>query len=137
MKIGFIGLGNMGYPMAQNLAKAGHDVTGFDIVSIASETVTIAPHARDAAQEADMVVLMLNHADIVRHVLTDILPVLSSHCLVIDCSTIDVKVHEPMRLCVLTISSAILMHLYQGAAAAAAGTLTFMIGGAERCARTR
>ena len=43
MKIGFIGLGNMGYPMAQNLAKAGHDVTGFDIVSIASETVTIAP----------------------------------------------------------------------------------------------
>ena len=48
MKIGFIGLGNMGYPMAQNLVKAGHDVTGFDIVSIASETVTIAPHARDA-----------------------------------------------------------------------------------------
>ena len=132
MKIGFIGLGNMGYPMAQNLAKAGHDVTGFDIVSIASETVTIAPHARDAAQEADMVVLMLNHADIVRHVLTDILPVLSSHCLVIDCSTIDVK---SARTNALMCADHQLRYLDApvsgGVAAAAAGTLTFMIGGAE------
>ena len=50
MKIGFIGLGNMGAPMACNLATAGHDVTGFDVVTAAPEGVTQAESA--AAAEA-------------------------------------------------------------------------------------
>ena len=42
MKIGFIGLGNMGAPMARNLAKAGHDVMGFDVADVTVDAVTIA-----------------------------------------------------------------------------------------------
>jgi len=58
-KIAFIGLGNMGGPMAANLVKAGHQVVGFDLVgslrdAAAAAGVTIAPHARDAVHEADV-----------------------------------------------------------------------------------
>ena len=49
MKIGFIGLGNMGGPMAANLAKAGHEVTGFDMADVAIEGVTMADSAASAA----------------------------------------------------------------------------------------
>lgn len=132
MKIGFIGLGNMGYPMAHNLAKAGHDVTGFDIISVTSETVTIASDAKSAVQEAEIIILMLNHADIVRHVLTDILPVLSADSLVIDCSTIDVQSARSFALMCADHQLAYLdAPVSGGVAAATAGTLTFMIGGSE------
>lgn len=132
MKIGFIGLGNMGYPMAHNLAKAGHDVTGFDIISVTSETVTIASDAKSAVQEAEIIILMLNHADIVRHVLTDILPVLSADSLVIDCSTIDVKSARSSALMCADHQLAYLdAPVSGGVAAATAGTLTFMIGGSQ------
>lgn len=132
MKIGFIGLGNMGYPMAHNLAKAGHDVTGFDIISVTTETVTIASDAKSAVQEAEIIILMLNHADIVRHVLTDILPVLSADSLVIDCSTIDVKSARSSALMCADHQLAYLdAPVSGGVAAATAGTLTFMIGGSQ------
>ena len=49
MKIGFIGLGNMGGPMAKNLAAAGHEVTGFDLTAPMPEGVTAAPSAAEAA----------------------------------------------------------------------------------------
>ena len=59
MKIGFIGLGNMGAPMAQNLAAAGHDVVGFDTAAITVEGTTIAASAIEAARGADVVITML------------------------------------------------------------------------------
>ncbi len=59
MKIGFIGLGNMGGPMAANLAKAGHQVAGFDLTAPMPEGVTKAASATDAAQGADVVITML------------------------------------------------------------------------------
>ena len=49
MKIGFFGLGNMGGPMAANLAKAGHDVTGYDVAGTSAEGVATAGSAREAA----------------------------------------------------------------------------------------
>ncbi|MBN2760687.1 MAG: NAD(P)-binding domain-containing protein, partial [Rhodobacteraceae bacterium] len=59
MKIGFIGLGNMGAPMAANLAKAGHAVTGFDLSAPCPEGVTQADSASAAATGADVVITML------------------------------------------------------------------------------
>ncbi len=59
MKIGFIGLGNMGAPMAANLAKAGHEVTGFDMADVSVDGVTIATSGPEAAKGADVVITML------------------------------------------------------------------------------
>ncbi|MEQ8258649.1 MAG: NAD(P)-binding domain-containing protein, partial [Roseovarius confluentis] len=59
MKIGFIGLGNMGAPMAANLAAAGHDVAGFDTAGTTAEGVSVATSATDAASDADVVITML------------------------------------------------------------------------------
>ena len=59
MKIGFIGLGNMGGPMAANLAAAGHDVTGFDVAPAQVEGVSMVPTAQDAASGRDVVITML------------------------------------------------------------------------------
>ena len=63
-KIAFLGLGNMGAPMAANLVKAGHSVEGFDLVeaaktAAAASGVRIAPSAREAVAAADVVVTML------------------------------------------------------------------------------
>ena len=63
-KIAFLGLGNMGAPMAANLVKAGHTVAGFDLVEAAKTAaaatgVSIAPSARDAVGNADAVITML------------------------------------------------------------------------------
>ena len=59
MNIGFIGLGNMGGPMAANLAKAGHNVTGFDTVEVSIDGVDIAETATAAVEGADVVITML------------------------------------------------------------------------------
>ena len=59
MRIGFIGLGNMGAPMAHNLAKAGHTVLGFDTQNLTVEMVEVVQTARDCAQSAEVVITML------------------------------------------------------------------------------
>src|SRR6185437_6218374 len=101
--IAFIGLGNMGLPMAANLVKAGHKVAAFDLVeaakkAAASSGASIAGSAREAVAGADTVVTMLPAG---KHVLAshaDFLPAAPKGALVIDCSTIDVdsakKAHE-------------------------------------------
>ena len=60
MKIGFIGLGNMGGPMAANLRRAGHQVTGFDLVAPMPDDLTPAASALMAARDAEVVITMLN-----------------------------------------------------------------------------
>ncbi|WP_396230041.1 NAD(P)-binding domain-containing protein, partial [Frankia sp. CpI1-P] len=94
-RIAFLGLGNMGRPMAVNLVRAGASVTGFDPVPAAvaraeSASVGTAASAADAARGADIVITMLPSG---RHVLDcyrDILPAVGPGTLFIDCSTIDV-----------------------------------------------
>jgi 3-hydroxyisobutyrate dehydrogenase len=133
--IAFLGLGNMGLPMAANLVKAGYAVRGFDLVdaqmqAAAASSVTIAGTAREAVAEADAVVTMLPAG---RHVLAswaDFLPAASRGALIIDCSTIDVdsarKAHEAGGAAgVLTLDAPV----SGGVGGAAAGTLTFMCGG--------
>jgi 3-hydroxyisobutyrate dehydrogenase len=90
MRIGFIGLGNMGAPMAANLAKAGHEVAGFDVTGATVPGVATASSAADAATDKDAVITMLPDGPIVRSVYGDIAPAARAGTLFIDCSTIDV-----------------------------------------------
>ena len=90
MQIGFIGLGNMGGPMAANLAKAGHQVTGFDMADVSIDGVTMAESAVAAAQGADVVITMLPNGQILRAVAADIIPAMSEGAAFVDCSTVDV-----------------------------------------------
>jgi 3-hydroxyisobutyrate dehydrogenase len=134
-KIAFLGLGNMGGPMAANLVKASHAVAGFDPVeaqkqAAAASGVAIAQSARDAVAGADVIVTMLPAG---RHVLaswTDFLPVAPRGALVIDSSTIDVesarRAHEAGAAAgALTLDAPV----SGGVGGATAGTLTFMCGG--------
>jgi 3-hydroxyisobutyrate dehydrogenase len=143
-KIAFLGLGNMGAPMAANLVKAGHAVQGFDLVeaaktAAASSGVSIAPSAREAVAAADTVVTMLPAG---KHVLaswSDFLPATPKGALVIDCSTIDVdsakRAHEAGAAAgALTLDAPV----SGGVGGATAGTLTFMCGGSpEAFARAK
>jgi len=139
--IGFIGLGNMGAPMAANLIKAGHRVTGYDINAAALQQLAtvgggVAPSAAEAARGAAFVITMLPAGEHVRDVWLHqgglIEAVRGDKPLLIDCSTIDV---ESARTVTAAAAEAGLEMLDApvsgGTAGAAAGTLTFMVGGAE------
>ena len=132
MKIGFIGLGNMGAPMACNLATAGHDVTGFDVVTAAPEGVTQAESAAAAASGAEVVITMLPDGAILRRVAGEVIPAMSEGAVLLDCSTVDV---ESARVVADQAVAAGLRALDApvsgGIGGAEAGTLTFMVGGSE------
>jgi len=136
-KVAFIGLGNMGAPMTANLVKAGHAVRGFDLVEAAKTAaegtgVTIAPSAREAVGDAEVVVTMLPAG---RHVLAahaEFLDAAPKGALIIDCSTIDVdsakRAHEAGGAAgMLTLDAPV----SGGVGGATAGTLTFMCGGSD------
>lgn len=138
--IGFIGLGNMGAPMARNLVRAGHRVRGFDVVASAldaarSNGVEAAADAAAAARGAEVVITMLPAGEHVRAVYDGpdgVVAAADRGALLIDCSTIDVAtaraVHEAAAAEGLQMLDA---PVSGGVAGAAAGTLTFMVGGAE------
>ena len=96
--VAFIGLGNMGLPMAINLVKAGIHVTGTDLNELARTALRdaggqIVDRAADAVREADVVITMLPNAEIVQHVYEGpdgIFNLVGKDTLLIDCSTIDV-----------------------------------------------
>src|SRR5215212_851814 len=94
--IAFIGLGNMGGPMAANLVKAEHRVIGFDLSAASCEQaradgVEVSGSAPDAVREAEVVVTMLPAGKHVLSVWTEIVPAARDGALVIDSSTIDVE----------------------------------------------
>ncbi|WP_027237735.1 3-hydroxyisobutyrate dehydrogenase [Leisingera caerulea] len=130
MKIGFIGLGNMGGPMAANLAKAGHEVTGFDMADVSIEGVTMAASGPEAAAGADAVITMLPNGAILRLVAAEVIPAMTKGAAFIDCSTVDV---DSARAVAEQAADAGLMFVDApvsgGIGGAAGGTLTFMAGG--------
>ncbi|NDW06187.1 3-hydroxyisobutyrate dehydrogenase [Jiella pacifica] len=132
MKIGFVGLGNMGAPMAKNLVAAGHAVTGFDTAGVTVEGVTPAAAMEDAVSGQEVIVTMLPNGAIVRTVHEAIVAAADPETLIIDCSTIDV---ESARAVHALAGEKGLMSLDApvsgGTGGAAAGTLTFMVGGSE------
>lgn len=139
-KIGFIGLGHMGLPMAKNLVKAGHQVTGFDLQASAQQSLADAggypaSSLQEVAQNQDAVFTMLQTGEQVQkvclgeHALFSILP---KNTLYLDCSTIDVptarEIHQHAEKQQILMVDA---PVSGGVAGAAAGTLTFMVGGTE------
>ena len=138
--IAFIGLGNMGAPMARNLAGAGHSVRGFDVFAparerYAAEGGSVAGSLAEAVAGADVVLTMLPSGAEVRAVVCGedgILAHAAPEALLVDCSTIDVATAREVAaeaaaggraMCDAPVSG--------GVAGAAAGTLTFMVGGSS------
>lgn len=136
--IGFIGLGHMGLPMAINLVKAGHKVTGFDLQESALQHFKAAggipaAHLNQAAEGQEIIITMLQTGHQVMHVCDGVDGLFNNarqNTLYIDCSTIDVAtardIHQHARDCGLVSLDA---PVSGGVAGAAAGTLTFMAGG--------
>jgi 3-hydroxyisobutyrate dehydrogenase len=137
-RIAFIGLGNMGGPMAANLARKGFDVCAFDLAPSALQQAgdagcRIAPSPRDAIANADFVITMLPTGKIVESLLIDddkLLDAIPETALVIDSST--VSPDNSRRIAREAIARG--LHFIDapvsgGTAAAAAGTLSFMCGG--------
>ena len=132
MNIGFIGLGNMGAPMAKNLAAAGHRVAGFDPAGTTAEGVSAAASAEAAALGADVVITMLPNGKIAQSVADQVLPVMEKGTVLLDCSTIDVATARHIaRLAEDRDISFLDAPVSGGVGGAEAGTLTFMVGGAD------
>ena len=134
--IGFIGLGNMGLPMATNLVKAGHRVQGFDVVPAANEAaakagIAVAPSAVDAVKGASIVISMLPNGKLVLELYgSGILQAASAGTLFVDCSTIDIESARAANALAVAAGMANLdAPVSGGVGGAAAGTLTFMVGG--------
>ncbi|MBL28907.1 MAG: 3-hydroxyisobutyrate dehydrogenase [Rhodospirillaceae bacterium] len=135
--VAFIGLGNMGGPMAANLVKAGYSVTGFDPAETARATavengITPAGSAPDAVGAADIVFTMLPSAPYVMEVWQDIVPAARPGTLIADCSTIDVATARDIHaLAEANGLRSVDAPVSGGVGGAKSGSLTFMLGGAE------
>lgn len=130
MKIGFIGLGNMGAPMAANLAQH-HDVTGFDPTAT-PDGLTLADSAAAAAKDADVVITMLPDGNILRNVADQIHTAMKPGAIHLDCSTVDVQSARAVAAQAETHDlHAIDAPVSGGTVGATNGTLTFMAGGPQ------
>jgi 3-hydroxyisobutyrate dehydrogenase len=138
MKIGFIGLGNMGLPMAINLLKAGHQVTGFDLVqsqldAFATAGGKVAADANTTAVDMDVCISMLPASHHVKGLYlgeNGLLAHANPRTLLIDCSTISPKVAQAVAAAAKTKGFGMIdAPVSGGTGGAQAGTLTFMVGG--------
>jgi 3-hydroxyisobutyrate dehydrogenase len=136
--IAFIGLGNMGGPMAANLVKAGHKVIAFDLVAASrdqakADGAAIAESSVGAVKGADVVITMLPAGKHVISVWTDIVPAVKKGALIIDCSTIDVESAKQAHALAAKHGVASVDAPVSGGTGGAKGaTLTFMCGGEEK-----
>lgn len=130
LNIGFIGLGNMGAPMAANLATAGHSVRGFDVAGTTAEGVAVAANIGEAAEGADVVITMLPNGSILRQVAAQAIEHMRESALFVDCSTVDVEsARNTSQAAENAGILAVDAPVSGGIGGAAAGTLTFMAGG--------
>jgi 3-hydroxyisobutyrate dehydrogenase len=136
--IAFIGLGNMGGPMAANLVKAGHKVTAFDLVAASrdqakADGADIAESAVGSVKGAEVVVTMLPAGKHVLSVWTEIIPSMSKGALIIDCSTIDVESAKAAHAFAAKHGVGSVDAPVSGGTGGAKGaTLTFMCGGDDK-----
>src|ERR1700709_781026 len=136
--IAFIGLGNMGGPMAANLVKAGHKVIAFDLVAASknqarSDGAAIAESAAAAVKGADVVITMLPAGKHVISVWTDVIPSMAKGALIIDCSTIDVEsAKQAHALAAKHGVGSVDAPVSGGTGGARGATLTFMCGGDDK-----
>jgi len=131
MKIGFIGLGNMGAPMARNLVKAGHELIGFDVAPTNVEDITQGSIAK-IADECRIIFSMLPDGNILRTVYKELIPLCNSETILVDCSTVDVEsalyVSKEAEKTSISVMDA---PVSGGVIGAENGTLTFMVGGTK------
>jgi 3-hydroxyisobutyrate dehydrogenase len=137
-QIAFIGLGNMGAPMAANLLKAGHKLAVFDLVPetvarLAQAGARAASSAADAVKGAELVISMLPAGAHVRSLYLEeggLLEVVSPKTLLVDCSTIDAETARELAKAAGEKGLEVLdAPVSGGVAGAEAGTLTFIVGG--------
>ncbi|MCF8190831.1 MAG: 3-hydroxyisobutyrate dehydrogenase [Polynucleobacter sp.] len=138
MKVAFLGLGNMGLPMALNLVKAGHQVQGFDLVQAQLDAFKAGGgfpvlSASDAVADADVIISMLpasRHVEALYLGNSGLLALANPKALLIDCSTISPKVSQAVAAKAKAKGFAMIdAPVSGGTAGAQAGTLTFMVGG--------
>jgi 3-hydroxyisobutyrate dehydrogenase len=140
--VAFIGLGNMGGPMAANLVKAGHKVVAFDLVGASREQAradgaSVADSAVASVKGAEVVVTMLPAGKHVLSVWNEVMPEMKKGALVIDCSTIDVEsAKQAHALAARHGIASIDAPVSGGTGGARAATLTFMCGGEEKAFST-
>src|SRR6202050_3079012 len=136
--IAFIGLGNMGGPMAANLVKAGHKVTAFDLAAASrdqakADGARIAESSVAAVKGAEVVITMLPAGKHVLSVWQEVVPAMSKGALIIDCSTIDVEsAKQAHALAAKHGIPSVDAPVSGGTGGAKGATLTFMCGGAEK-----
>ena len=135
--IAFLGLGNMGGPMAANLVSAGHSVHGFDPVAALKEAATskgatVFDTGAEAVADADVVITSLPNGAVVKACYAEILPAVKKGALLIDTSTISVDdardIHQQAVAAGLAQLDA---PVSGGIKGATAGTLAFMVGGED------
>ena len=135
MKIGFIGLGNMGAPMAQRLAEAGHKIIGYDlmesaIAALPKDMIKVSSDVLGAARNQDVVITMLPHCESLTSVSKAIIPVMTQGSCLIDCSTVDVNTARTVAAqCEEASIQWLDAPVSGGVVGAVSGTLTFMVGG--------
>ena len=137
MKIGFIGLGNMGAPMVKRLVASGHVITGYDVMesamaALSEVKMSFSKDILTAAREQDVVITMLPNGEALIKVVEAIIPVMPKGSCFIDCSTVDINTTRQ----VATLLKNAAIHVLDapvsgGVGGAEAGTLTFMVGGSE------
>ena len=134
-EIGFIGLGNMGSKMSVHLAKAGYNVSGFDIDSKLMDELTEFQIKKESSvseisKNKDVIITMLPNGKIVDEVIREILENSSNFPTIIDCSTIDVNTSKTLHDLALSNKISLLdAPVSGGTIGALNGTLTFMVGG--------
>jgi len=136
--IAFIGLGNMGGPMAANLVKGGHRVTAFDLVAASrdqakSDGAAIGESAVATVKGADVVITMLPAGKHVLGVWGEVVPAMNKGALIIDCSTIDVEsAKQAHALAARHGIGSVDAPVSGGTGGAKGATLTFMCGGDDK-----
>jgi 3-hydroxyisobutyrate dehydrogenase len=136
--IAFIGLGNMGGPMAANLVKGGHKVVAFDLVAASRDQAKadgagIAESAVASVKGAEIVITMLPAGKHVLGVWNEVVPAMSKGALIIDCSTIDVESSKAAHaLAAKHGVGSVDAPVSGGTGGAKGATLTFMCGGDDK-----
>jgi 3-hydroxyisobutyrate dehydrogenase len=136
--IAFIGLGNMGGPMAANLVKAGHKVTAFDLVAASrdqakADGAAIAESSVASVKGASVIITMLPAGKHVLSVWSEVIPAMAKGALIIDCSTIDVEsAKQAHALAAKHGALSIDAPVSGGTGGAKGATLTFMCGGEDK-----
>src|SRR5690349_22654749 len=136
--IAFIGLGNMGGPMAANLVKAGHKVVAFDLVAASrdqarADGAAVAESAASSVKGAEIVITMLPAGKHVLSVWNEVVPAMTRGALIIDCSTIDVESSKQAHALAAKHGVASVDAPVSGGTGGAKGaTLTFMCGGEDK-----